>query len=270
MKQNLVLRLLAVGCLVCHSAAVASDRNLIQTLYHADFVADADDDVPGFSLDGELGVLAATGNTHATSLKAGITSEQETYNWSNSYFAELLYKESEVSQDDKVSREKTAQRFFGYAQFDYKLNYPGRRLFMYADYENDSFNGYDYRASLAAGYSQRLWRNEESEFRYSIGPGYSFIAPEADTVTSANDGMMLRASAEYRYRWPSGARFRQFVSTETGANNTRSRSETSVAANLFGSFALKVSVILNHETDPADEVASLNTETSIALVYQFF
>lgn len=270
MKQNTVLCSLAAACLAIHANASASDRNLIQTLYHADFVHDADDDVPHFSLDGEVGVLAATGNTHATSLKAGISSEQETENWSNSYFAELLYKESEVTADGDTSREKTAQRFFGYAQFDYKLDHPGQRLFMYGDYEDDAFNGYDHRASLAAGWSQRLWRNEESEFRYSIGPGYALIAAEPGTTTSVNNGVILRASAEYRYRWTSGARLRQFVSTETGADNTKSRSETSISANLFGSLAMKLSVILNHETDAAENVEPLNTETSVALVYQFF
>ncbi|WP_218310046.1 DUF481 domain-containing protein [Alteromonas antoniana] len=270
MKQKIVLCSLAFACLAFHAVANASDRNLIQTLYHADFVPDADDDVPHFSLDGELGILAATGNTDTTSLKAGITSEHETVNWSNSYFAELLYKESEVAADGETTREKTAQRFFGYAQFDYKLDHPGRRLFMYSDYENDAFNGYDYRASLAAGWSQRLWRNEESEFRYSVGPGYAFISAEPGTTTSVNNGVIMRASAEYRYRWPSGARLRQFVSTETGADNTKSRSETSISANLFGSLAMKLSVILNHETDAAEDVDPLNTETSVALVYQFF
>jgi putative salt-induced outer membrane protein YdiY len=85
-----------------------------------------------------------------------------------------------------------------------------------------------------------------------------------------NAGVIVRASAEYRYKWTSGARLRQFISTEAGEDNTKSRSETSLSANVFGSLAMKLSFILNHETDTADDVEPLSTETSVALVYQFF
>ncbi len=256
-----------VGIVCCCVCAPASARDLIQTLYHADFTPDTDDEIPRFTLDGELGILVNTGNTSAASVKAAVNSDHETENWSSVYFAELLYKESGTPTTE---RDVSAQRFFTSAQFDYKLLTPGRRLFMYGDYEDDQFTGYDHRASLAAGWSQRLWRNEDSEFRYSIGPGYSFIEAEEDNESVVNDGIIVRASAEYKYRWSSGAKLRQFVSTEAGEENMKSRSETSLSANVFGSLAMKLSFILNHETDTAEDVAALSTETSVALVYQFF
>jgi len=269
-QTSLIVLATALASALAVPQAFAADRNLIQTLYHIDYVPDTDETIPRFNLDGELGVLAATGNTTATSLKAGLTAEHETYNWSNNYSAQLLYKESEVTRNGEDVREVTAERFFGYAQADYKLNAPGQRLFMYGDYENDEFNGYNYRASLAGGWSQQLWQNEESDFRYSVGPGYAFVSAEEDTSTPVNNGVIVRASAEYHYNWTSGAKLRQFVSTEAGGDNIKSRSETSLSANIFGSLAMKVSVILNHETETAENVKSLNTETSIALVYRFF
>ncbi|GGW93916.1 DUF481 domain-containing protein [Alteromonas halophila] len=259
--RGLVLALLLV------SGQVSAAQDLIQTLYHAELDQDEENPVPHFTLDGELGVLVATGNTSAASLKAAVTSEHETLNWSNHYNAEMLYKESDVADS---SREVTAQRFFANAQFDYKLKQADRRLFLYGDYEDDRFNGYAYRASLAGGWSQRLWSDENSKFRYSVGPGYSFIEAETNTMSSVNSGFIVRASAEYRYNWSTGAKFRQFVSTEAGTENVKSRSETSLSASIFGSLALKLSLILNHETDAADANASLNTETSVTLVYQFF
>lgn len=242
-------------------------RDLIQTLYHADYTPDADDEIPRFTLDGELGVLLNTGNTSASTIKAAVNADHETENWSSLYFAELLYKESGTPTTE---RDVSAQRFFASAQFDYKLLSPGRRLFMYSDIEDDRFTGYDHRASLAAGYSQRVWRNEDSEFRYSIGPGYTFVEAEEENDLLINDGIIVRASAEYKYFWRSGARLRQFLSTEAGDENTRSRSETSLSANVFGSLAMKLSFILNHETATAEDVDALSTETSVALVYQFF
>ena len=249
------------------AATFAQANDLIQTLYHAEPVADADDDIPHFNLDGELGILVNTGNTSAASVKAAINADHETQVWSSVYFAELLYKESAPIG---AKRDISAQRFFSSAQFDYKLVANGRRVFMYGDYEDDRFTGYEHRASIAAGYSERLWRNEDSEFRYSIGPGYTFIEAADDNNTMINDGVIVRASAESKYRWSSGAKLRQFVSTEAGEENTKSRSETSLSANVFGSLAMKLSFILNHETDTAENIAPLSTETSVALVYQFF
>ena len=263
---KLISLLALISCLITHDA-FATGRDLIQTLYHADYVPDADDEIPRFSMDGELGILINTGNTSASSIKTAVNADHETENWSSVYLAELLYKESDTGAG---KRDVTAQRFYASAQFDYKLRLPGRRLFMYGDYEVDRFNGYEHRASLAAGWSQRLWRSEDSEFRYSIGPGYSFVEVEEDINNAVNDGMIVRASAEYKYRWPSGAKLRQFLSTEAGVDNTKSRSETSLSANIFGSLAMKLSFILNHNSDTADNVDPLSTETTVALVYQFF
>lgn len=252
------------------TSAWAASSNVLQTLYNTEAAYDTDEDVPHFSLDGEFGLVSASGNTETTTLKAGLTSEQETQRWSNNYFAEMLYKQSRIEDGDSTRHDVTAQRFFGYAQMDYKLRTPGQRLFIYGDYEDDRFNGYNYRASIAGGWSQRLWHREASEFRYSVGPGYAFISAESADATNVNNGIIVRASAEYRYRWPTGAKFRQFISTEAGEENIKSRSESTLSANLFGSLAMKLSVILSHESEPAASVKGLNTETSVALVYQFF
>jgi putative salt-induced outer membrane protein YdiY len=261
-----LMRLVACFLFGCFCTPLYA-KDLIRTLYHAEYTPDTDDEIPRFTLDGELGVLLNSGNTSAASIKAALNADHETQHWSNVYFAELLYKESGTATTD---REVSAQRFYTTAQFDYKLVEKGRRLFMYGDYEDNRFSGYEHRASLAAGWSQRLWRDEDSEFRYSIGPGYTFLEAEEDNDSLVNDGIIVRASAEYRYRWTSGARLRQFFSTEAGEDNTKSRSETSLSANVFGSLAMKLSFILNHETDTADDVEALSTETSVALVYQFF
>ncbi len=252
------------------TAQAANDRNLIRTLYHPDMIPDVDEEAPHFTLDGQVGVLFSTGNSDSTTIKGGIVSEHETRWWSNRYFGELLYKQSEVERDGEKQREVTAERVFGYAQMDYKLNQRDRRLFIYGDYENDEFNGFHYRSSIASGWSHQLWQNEVSEFRYSVGPGYSLVSIKDDTETSVNSGFIVRASVEYRYNWTTGAKFRQFVSSEAGSHNIKSRSESSITANLFGSLAMKFAFTITHETNTPKDVAELNTESTISLVYQFF
>lgn len=262
--------LVLAACLFGSVPAYAADKNLIQTLYHTDFTYRQDEEEDLFSLDGEVGVLNSTGNTDAFSLKAGVIAEQETFDWNNNYSAELLYKQIEVETNGVTEDQVSAQRFYGTAQFDNKLETPGRRLFFYADYENDEFNGYDYRATLASGWSQRVWNTDESMLRYSVGPGYGLVSAEDGTQTNINNGFILRASGEYHYQWYTGSRFRQFLSTEVGPDNIKTRSETALSANLFDSLAMKLSFTVAFETQPLPDVPNLNTETSLSVVYRFF
>lgn len=259
----------AVLALPCHAEDVRDE--LIKSLYKLEFKTDDEEaEKKAFVLDGELGLLISTGNSNSNSIKAGITSEHELEYWSNRYFAELLYKESEAEVDGEQVNEVTAQRFYGSAQFDYKIGHSDRRLFLYGDYEDDRFNGYDYRASIASGWSHKYGFAPNSEIRYSIGPGYTFLSVEEGEESDVNSGLILRASAEYRYDWDSGAKFRQFLSTQSGKDNTQSRSETSLSAKLLGELAMKLSFVVNHESDPTEDNKPLSTETSLALVYQFF
>ncbi|MDC8830190.1 DUF481 domain-containing protein [Alteromonas gilva] len=249
---------------------MAADKDLIRTLYHADFL-DYDDEIEDtFSLDGELGVIFATGNTNATSIKSSLQGELETQQFLSQFWVEFLYKETEVDTESGTDDQTTAQRLYTYMQSDYKLNQDNRRLFVYADYEDDRFNGYDYRSSVAGGWSQQVWKNEISNFRFSLGPGYSFAKLNNGERADDIDGFIVRASAEYHYKWPTGARMRQFVSTEAGGDNIKSRTETSLSANLFESLALKLSFILQHNSDPAGSAPSLNSESSVTIVYRFF
>lgn len=254
---------------LCSYTTIAADKDLISTLYHADFVEYDDAPTNRFTLDGELGVIVASGNTNATSFKTSLKSEHETQSFVNQYWVEFLYKQSEVTADGQTVQQTTAQRFYSYLQSDYKINQENSRMFLYADYEDDRFNGYDYRSSIATGWSELVWKNEISNFRYSIGPGYSFVRLDSGAIDNSQ-GIIVRASAEYHYIWPTGAKLRQFVSTEAGEHNIKSRTETSLSANLFGSLALKLSFILQHNTNPADDAFSVNTESSVAVVYRFF
>ncbi|MEW9797252.1 DUF481 domain-containing protein [Alteromonas sp. CYL-A6] len=267
MQKDHVKHVLVSVCFFACTGVSAEPQDLIQRLYYSDFSEEEEQPAKPFTMDGELGLIVSTGNTAASSIKAAINADHNMDDWNNTYNAELLYTESDT---DGSERAVTAQRFYSTAQFDYKLHANDRRLFLYADYEDDRFNGYKYRSTLAAGWSHRAWKGLETEFRYSIGPGYTLIESEEPTLNSVNSGAVLRASAEYRYNWSTGARFRQFVSTEAGTSNIRSRSETSVSASIFGSLAMKLSLILIHETNPAPTSSTLSSETSVSLVYHYF
>ncbi|MFT5923857.1 MAG: putative salt-induced outer membrane protein [Paraglaciecola sp.] len=223
----------------------------------------AADEVKPFSMDGEFGYIATTGNTETTSIKGKLSAHQELTQWSNDFTIEALYKKDEIDNVDQT----TAQKYFLSGQGNYKLENPDHRLFGFASYEDDKFSSFDYQATLAVGWSQKMWEDDASKFSYSIGPGYSFAETSDD---EKQNGMIVRAALDYQWKISDTAQFKQLLSTEVGDDNTKSKSETSVSAQISGDLSLKVSLILDHNSDVADGIDSLDTQTAVTLVYSFF
>lgn len=220
-------------------------------------------EVKPFSMDGEFGYIATTGNTETTSIKGKLAAHQELTQWSNDYILEALYKKDEINDVDQT----TAQKYFMSAQANYKLENPDHRLFGFASYADDKFSSYNYQATLAAGWSQKLWEDDTSKFNYSIGPGYSFTETKEGVK---QNGLIVRAALDYQWKISENANFKQLLSTEVGEDNTKSKSETSVSATITEGLSLKVSLILDHNSDVTEPTENLDTQTAVTLVYSFF
>jgi putative salt-induced outer membrane protein YdiY len=235
---------------------------LFTSLAVASGFASAQDAKP-FTLDGELGFIFTSGNTETTSANAALNATQELESWSNEYVAKGLYKKDEVNGVETTS----AQKLFASAQGNYKLENPNHRLFVFASYEDDRFSSFEYQGTLAAGWNHSVWKDETSEFDYSIGPGYAF----AETIDGEDaDGLLVRGAFNYRYTISENAKFTQKFSTEVGADNTKSRSESAVTAKLAGGLSMKVALKFDHNSEAAEGRENLDTETSVNLVYTFF
>ncbi|XOV78987.1 MAG: YdiY family protein [Aestuariibacter sp.] len=222
-----------------------------------------------FTMDGELGLIFTTGNTETTSVKGRISANQELEMWSNDYLLEALYQQDEVGSDESgaATTETTAQKWFASAQGNYKLTNPKNRLFAFASYEDDRFSNFDYQATLAGGWNSQWWKTDRSRLNYSIGPGYAFAKEQDGTDVS---GIILRAAVDYQWKVSPTSTFKQIISTEVGADNTKSKSETSITAKINGSLSMKASLLLNHNSDVSDDTENLDTETAVTLVYTFF
>lgn len=221
-----------------------------------------------FTMDGEFGMNVTTGNTETSTVTAGLNAQQELERWSNTYLIEGLYKTETVTDDEGVESDNTsAQKFFASAQGNYKLDNPDHRLFLFSSYEDDRLSNFDYQATLAGGWSQKVWSDEKSSFEYSIGPGYSWSETQ-DGVDTSN--AIIRGSMAYNWFVSETAKFSQTFSTEVGSENTKSRAESSLTATINGSLSMKVSLRLDHNSDVADGIENLDTETAITLVYNFF
>lgn len=220
-----------------------------------------------FTLDGEFGLILTTGNTETTSVKGKITAHQELDRWSNDFILDALYKKDEVTIDEEKTEQTTAQKLFASGQGNYKLDNPDHRIFAFASYEDDRFSSFDYQSTVAAGWNQKLWADESSSFEYSIGPGYSSNKTNTGETVS---GMIVRGALDYQWKISDTATFKQLLSTEVGSDNTKSKSVSSLSAQLVGSLSMKFSVTMDHNTDVAANREKLDTQTAVTLVYTFF
>jgi len=219
-------------------------------------------------MDGEFGFIFTTGNTETTSASVGLNVKQEFENWSNEYLIKGLYKRDTIEDEMGQDIEQTsAQKFFASAQGNFKLANPSHRLFGFASYEDDRFSNFKYQATLAAGWNQKLWDDEKSNFSYSVGPGYAFAEEQSG---KSQNGIIVRGALNYGLSLSETARFTQNLSTEIGSDNTKSRSETAVTAQIAGGLSMKLSLKLDHNSDVGDNVDKLDTETAVTLVYTFF
>lgn len=229
---------------------------------------DIQEEIKPFTMDGELGVISTSGNTETTSISAGITAHQELEKWSNDYIAEALYKRETVEGDDGEDVEFTsAQKFFGSAQGNYKLDNPDNRLFGFASYEDDRFSSFKYQSTVAAGWNQKVNLNSDHSLEYSIGPGYSFVETQEGEDL---DSMIVRASVAYAWQISETAKFTQTVSSETGSENTKSRAESALTATISGNLSMRLSFKMDHNTTVSEGIEKLDTETAVSLVYNFF
>jgi putative salt-induced outer membrane protein YdiY len=215
-----------------------------------------------------LGFISTTGNTDTTSINAGITANQEFESWSNDYIIEGLYRQETVEGDNGEDVDVTsAQKFFASAQGNYKLENPDNRLFVFTSYEDDRFSNFNYQATVAAGWNQKLIQNKKHKLEYSIGPGYAFVETQEG---ESQNSMIVRASTIYSWKISDTAKFTQTASTEVGDENTKSRAESALTATISGNLSMRLSFKLDHNSQVAEGVEKLDTETAVSLVYNFF
>ncbi|WP_185235141.1 DUF481 domain-containing protein [Teredinibacter franksiae] len=234
--------------------------------------------------EAEVGALITTGNTQSTAFKGKLDIKHNLDKWLNNYIVEAFYKENQVDIiiDDVPSTEDRvdAEKYFASAQSDYKLNEEHRGLFMFASYEEDKFSGYEYQGTIAAGYSDRLFKTENQQLLYNVGPGLALST--TDDITDANgivteegvksENVVLRISANYKWQITDHAKFTQTLSSEISPDtdkNTKTKAETALTTAINGSFALKAGFTVSHNSVVQPEFDKTDTQSSVTLVYTY-
>lgn len=218
----------------------------------------------------ELGLLFTSGNTKTETLKTKLSAARDYKNWRHK--GVIDYYRSE--QEDPATGEKqlTADKFFVSGQSNFKFDPDSRSsLFVFGSYEEDKFSGFEYQGTVAVGYGARYRYSENLYADYEAGPGYAFSKPIVNGVPQEEEGSaVLRLAGSLNWDITKTSKLKSLASTEIGEENTKTRAEISISANINSSLALKFAVAGSHNSNLEDESKQkLDTETSVTLVYSF-
>lgn len=236
----------------------------------------ADDKKP-WAVDVDVGAIATTGNTETTSIQTKVDAKQYLKKWENQYILSGLFKEDEVvGVDEKKTKEKTAEKYFGSAKFAYLIGIEKSYFFTYLSHTTDYFSAYRTYNTLSMGYGDWIYSGDRFSWFVEAGPGYfeGKKVVEAESLALApvyqdENGFMLRVASAIEWKVSDSATFKQTVSVEGGADNKRTQSETTLTTSITKSMKMKVGFALAHDSDVAQDKEKLDTTTFVNLVYSF-
>lgn len=229
------------------------------------------DDVKPWEVAIELGAIATSGNTEATTIQARVEAKQNLARWHNHYLLTAMFKEDQLPQEDGTKEvTKTAEKYFGSVKSAYQLEREHSNLFGYGAHTEDKFGAYEKYTTLAIGYGMRLYENATMTLDGEIGPGY-FWGDKVivDDLIVKESGVLVRAAANYNWQITDSATFVQTLSVESAEDNTRSVAESSLATRINASLQLKVGLNIANDSDVAADKKRTDMTSYINLVYQF-
>ncbi len=206
----------------------------------------------------ELGYVATSGNTDTQTVNAKIRLKQAKAEWENTFALEAL----NTAESDQTS----AERYLANAQANRSVTEQDF-LFGLVNYEDDRFSGFQFESLVALGYGRRLINTDRSILDVEVGPGVRFVKP--DQGPSDEEGI-LRLAARYGIDISDTSRFEQTFSADAGEERVISKSVSSITSNINGSLAMKVSLTVRNNSEPAQATNDkTDTETAVTLVYSY-
>lgn len=241
------------------------------SIFMYDDASDLDtDEKKDWDASAELGLLFTSGNTKTETFKTKLSAARDYQNWRHKGIID--YYRSKQEDQSTGDTYVTGDKLFVSGQSNYKFSPESRSsVFIFGSYEEDKFSGYEYQGTVAVGYGARYRYSEALYADYEVGPGFSVNKPIVDgMIQEQESSAILRLAGNLVWDITKTSKFNALASTEIGEENTKSRAEVSVSANVNSSLALKFSVAANHNSyleDPGKE--NLDTETAVTLVYSF-
>ncbi len=221
-------------------------------------VSHADEREPGYDASASLGYVGTTGNTDTQTFD---TQLRYTLRTAGGWIHNARFQALVAEQDSLTSGE----RYVLDGKSDYRI---GERGYMFgkANYTDDRFTGYDYQASLAAGYGHYFSNTDELFLEAFGGLGYRHNA----LAVGPDDGeAIISLGQNLEWAFTDSTSLNQSLTSEIGDDLTVSRFEISLVSNLIGQLATKIAFQVRHISEVPVGREKTDTQTSVSLVYTF-
>lgn len=207
-----------------------------------------------------------SGNTEETTTSGSIDLVRENAGWK--YAAHL---DGHGSETNGVH---TAEKYFAYNRLQYSYS-EKNYVFGHITYDKDRFGGFDYQASATVGAGRYLLADVETmEWDIEAGVGYRRSELDdnsyPDDYGSEDEGEgIVRLASLYKWQLSDTAEFSQLLGTEAGSDNTISKSETALTADIIGALAMKLYYKVKYTEEVPADTDHADTETGVGLSYSF-
>lgn len=232
-------RNLAVACAALYASAVSAQ------------------DIDPWEASISLGYVGTTGNTDTTTFNTEMLAVLRTENWThNGKFQALGAQENDVAK---------AERYYVEEKSDYNID-DMQYVFGRGTYTDDRFSGFEYQASVAAGYGRYLIRREGLNLQAFGGPGYR----ENSVIGGDSEGEAIFAIGEsLAWQISPNAALTQSLNSDIGEELAVSRFELGLETNIIGDITTKIAFQARHTSEVPVGTKKTDTITSVSLVYAF-
>lgn len=226
----------------------------------------------GWTGSGELGAVAARGNTDSNSANAKLDIANEIDRWKHS----LLFNELYGSSNDVTTNNRWEVRW----QTDYKLTEP---LYWFGGlrYERDHFGAYAYQESATTGLGYKLIDNDTTQFSVQGGIGIKKSQPQTLVKDDDDSDRVLYriyeeketrgnlvAGAKLEHKLTANTKILDTLLVEGTSANTFVQNDLALQVSMSDRFALSVAYGIRQNTSPPPDNEKIDQITTISVVYK--
>jgi len=207
---------------------------------------------------GELGVVAARGNTETDTVNGRVELEFTRDRWTNGSTVSGVY--SRDADETRASRLVLANKT------DYNLS---ERSYVLGAlrYDRDRFTDYSYQTTASLGYGHRFFDTDRHKLRGEIGPGVRYA--EFRESGENDTDFIVRGFLSYAWQISETAELKNRLLVESSTDSTFTENELSVTVAINDRLALKAGLAVRHNSDAEPGTKNTDTLTTANLVYNF-
>lgn len=211
----------------------------------------------GWSGEGALGAAASSGNTSNTGLAIGAKIAREGLRWKHT-----LSAGADFQRDNGVT---SKERYLAGYSISYKLS---PRLFAFGllGYEKDRFAGYDSRFKEGVGLGYKVIDRPRLTLAVEGGPA---LRQSKFTDGGSDSSVNARLAGNLVWKIGPAVTLTETASYFIGGQSSTPTSETALTAKISGALAVRLSFLLQNESNPEPLRRATDTTSRVSLVYGF-